>query len=134
MLGQIQVYSPGAGDFQANQMNAAARANASTIAAAQGLYASATQRQEGLQTLMSGLGQSADPKQSLDIAARASIENGYVQSQANQAAALGLMQRGQEDAELQQAQQARRLDDDEFLAQAKATAAAASAAAGSPGS
>lgn len=120
-LAANQVYTPGAGDFQANQMNAAARSNAATMAAAQALYASASQRQQGLQTLMGGLGGSADPKQSMDIAARATIENGYAQSQGNQAAALAVIQKGQEDAQTQAAAQAMRLDDDSFLAATQAT-------------
>lgn len=118
-LAANQVYAPGSGDFQANQMNAAARSNAATMAAAQALYASASQRQQGLQTLMGGLAASSDPKQSMDIAARATIENGYAQSQANQAAALSVIQKGQDDANQQALEQARRLDDDSFLSAAQ---------------
>ena len=120
-LGANQVYAPGANDFQSNQMNAAARTTASTMAAAQAIYSSATQRQQGLQSLMGGLAASADPKQSLDIAARATIENGYAQSQANQATALSVIQRGQDDAQVQAQAQAMRQDDDAFLAAAEAT-------------
>jgi hypothetical protein len=123
ILSQIQMYRPTGTDFAATQMNTRAQATAGTMATAQTLFSSAEQRQQGMAQLMNNLATSTDPKQSLDLAARATIENGYAQTQANQAAALSILQRSQEEAEQEQAAQAWRQGADNLVEQATAAAA-----------
>lgn len=126
MLARTQHFAPAGNDFAATQMNTAARATASTMVSAQGIYSSATQRQQGLNELSAGLADSTDPKQSLDIQARATIENGYAQTQANQIAAIQVMQKAQEDAQQQQAEQEWRQGSENLLSQATAAAGSGS--------
>lgn len=126
ILSQIQRYKPVGADFAATQMNTRAQATAGTMATAQTLFSSAEQRQQGMAQLMSSLATSADPKQSMDLAARASIENGYAQSQANQAAALSIMQRSQEDAQQEQAEQQWRQGADSLVQSATSAAGSGS--------
>ncbi len=123
MLGKIQTFRPTGTDFAATQMNTAAQATAGQMAAAETIYNSQTDRINGLQTLMTGVGQSGDPKQSADLAARIGIENAYAQAQANQTAALQVMQRAQEDAQQQQQDQAWRKGAENLVAQATAAGA-----------
>ena len=118
LLASIQHFTPMGSDFAATQMNSSARATAGTMATAETIYNSAEQRQQGLAQLMGGVAVSNDPKQSLDITARATIENGYAQTQANQVAALQVMQRAQEDAEQQQQDQAWRQGAENLVSQA----------------
>ncbi len=123
ILAGIQRFAPTGSDFAATQMNSSARATAGTMATAETLYNSAEQRQQGLAQLMGGVAVSNDPKQSLDLTARATIENGYAQTQANQVATLQVMQKAQEDAEQQQQDQAWRQGAEGLVAQAKAAGA-----------
>ncbi len=123
ILNSIQHYAPPGTDFAATQMNASARATAGTMATAETIFNSAEQRQQGLAQLMGGVATSTDPKQSLDITARATIENGFAQTQANQVAALQVMQKAQEDAEQQQQDQAWRQGAEGLVAQATAAGA-----------
>ena len=123
ILAGIQRFSPSGSDFAATQMNASARATAGTMATAETIFNSAEQRQQGLAQLMGGVAVANDPKQSLDITARATIENGYAQTQANQVAALQVMQKAQEDAEQQQQDQAWRQGAESLVSQAKAAGA-----------
>lgn len=116
ILGKIQIFSPTGSDFAATQMNTSARATAGTMATAETIYNSSLQRQQGEAQLMAGLATSTDPKMSADINARATIENGYAQSQANQVSALQVMQKGQDDAEQQQQQQSWRQGSEGLLA------------------
>ena len=123
MLAKIQIFRPTGSDLAATQMNTAAQATAGQMAAAETLYNSNSDRITGLQNLMTGLGGSADPKQSADIGARATIESGYAQSQANQALSLQVMQKAQEDSQQQQQDQAWRQGAENLVAQAKAAGA-----------
>ncbi len=123
ILNSIQHFAPSGTDFAATQMNANARATAGTMATAETIFNSAEQRQQGLAQLMGGVAVSTDPKQSLDITARATIENGFAQTQANQVAALQVMQKAQEDAEQQQQDQAWRQGAEGLVAQATAAGA-----------
>ena len=123
MLAKIQVYRPTGTDFAATQMNTAAQATAGQMAAAETLYNSNSERITGLQNLMTGLGGSADPKQTADIGARATIEGGYAQAQANQVMSLQVMQKAQEDSQQQQQDQAWRQGAENLVAQAKSAGA-----------
>ena len=120
MLTKIQLYRPTGSDLAATQMNTAAQATAGQMAAAETLYNSNSDRITGLQNLMTGLGGSADPKQTADIGARASIESGYAQAQTNQVMSLQVMQKAQEDSQQQQQDQAWRQGAENLVAQAKA--------------
>lgn len=125
MLAKIQVYRPTGTDFASQQMNNAALASAGQMAAAEQLYNSSTQRIQGLQQLSGQLGASADPKQTLDLTARATIENGIAQAQANQGAAINVLQQAQQQSQLQQQDQAWRQGADNLAAAAKSAATSA---------
>lgn len=122
MLAKIQIYRPTGSDFAATQMNTAAQATAGQMASAEAIYNSNTQRVDGLQDMMTQLGTSDDPKQTADIQARVEIENGYAAAQANQVAALQVMQKAQADAQQQQQDQNFRRGAEELLAEANAAA------------
>lgn len=125
LLAQIQVFAPTGNDFAAQQMNNAALASAGQMAAAQQLYSSSTQRIQGLQKLQSQLATSSDPKQTLDLTARATIENGLAQAQTNQGLALSVFQQAQQAAQQQQADQTWRQNAEALAAQARAAASTA---------
>lgn len=123
MLATIQVYRPTGSDFAATQMNTAAQATAGQMTTAETIYNSNTQRVDGLQDMMTQLGASADPKQTADIQARVEIENGYAAAQANQIAAVQVMQKAQDDAQQQQQDQNWRQGAESLVAQATAAGA-----------
>ena len=125
MLAKIQVYRPPGTDFAATQINSEAAATAGQMTTAETLYNSQTARISGLQTLMTDLGRSGDPKQTADEAARIGIENGYAAAQGNQALALQVMQKAQEDTSREQADQTWRQGADNLLQQAQTAEAAA---------
>jgi YesN/AraC family two-component response regulator len=106
-------------------MNNAALASAGQMAAAQQLYSSSTQRIQGLQQLQSQLGNSSDPKQTLDLTARATIENGLAQAQTNQGLALSVLQQAQQATLQEQADQTWRQNAEALAAQARTAASAA---------
>lgn len=130
LLAVNQIYKPTGTDFAATHMNQSAAATSGQMAAAQGLYTSAQTRASGMQQLMSQLAMSADPKQTADLAARASIENGITMTQVQQALALHSLQTGQNTVQQQQMDQAWRQDVDNLQASA-ATAATTSTFSGS---
>jgi hypothetical protein len=125
LLAKIQIYKPTGTDFAATQMNNAALASAGQMAAAQQLYSSSTQRIKGLQQLQAQLGNSSDPKQTLDLTARATIENGLAQAQTNQGLALSVLQQAQQATQQQQADQMWRQNAEALAAAARAAASAA---------
>jgi type IV secretion system protein VirB5 len=125
LLAKIQVYKPTGTDFAATQMNNAALASAGQMAAAQQLYSSSTRRIQGLQQLQSQLGNSSDPKQTLDLTARATIENGLAQAQTNQGLALSVLQHAQQATQQEQADQTWRQHAESLATQARTAASAA---------
>jgi type IV secretion system protein VirB5 len=125
LLARIQIYKPTGADFAATQMNNAALASAGQMAAAQQLYSSSTQRIQGLQQLQAQLGSASSPKQTLDLTARATIENGLAQAQTNQGLALSVLQQAQQATQQQQADQMWRQNAEALAAQARAAASAA---------
>jgi hypothetical protein len=125
LLAKIQVYKPTGTDFAATQMNNAALASAGQMAAAQQLYSSSTQRIQGLQQLQAQLGSSSNPKQTLDLTARATIENGLAQAQTNQGLALSVLQQAQQATQQQQADQKWRQNAEALATQARAAASTA---------
>lgn len=125
LLTTMQVYKPAGTDFAAQQMNNAALASAGQMAAAEQLYSSSTQRIQGLQQLQQQLAVSADPKTTLDLTARATIENGLAQAQTNQGMAMNVMQQAQQQSQAQQQDQAWRQGADGLEAAAKSAASAA---------
>ncbi|MBS0984272.1 type IV secretion system protein [Gluconobacter cerinus] len=105
VLNQTQYFKSAQSDFSATEMNSQAANSAGQIAAAQLLYQSAQNRISGLEQLKDQLGASADPKQTMDLAARAQIESGVNQAQTQQAAALQMMQQAQKEQVEQRAEQ-----------------------------
>lgn len=125
MLTKLQVYKPSGGDFTASQMNNDALATAGQMTTAETLYKSQTDRINGLADMELDLAKSNDPKETADMTARIGIENGLAAAQANQVAALQVMQRAQEDTSREQAEQTWRQGADDLLQQAQAAEAAA---------
>lgn len=126
MLAKNQIYAPSGTDFNATQMNKSAQATAGQMAAAEQLYIASTQRMQAMQQLEQQLAISADPKQTADLTARATMESGIAQAQTNQGLALQVLQSGQTATQGQQMDQAWRQGADSLASDAK-TAAAASA-------
>lgn len=96
VLQQTQYFRSMQNDFSAKEMNSTAENTAGQIAAAQVLYKSAQNRVSGMEEMKDQLSQSADPKQTMDLNTRAQIENGVTQAQANQTAALQVLQHAQD--------------------------------------
>ena len=105
ILARVQHYQAVGTDFTATEMNSNAQATAGQMASAEALYSSSTQRITGIQQLQGQLALSADPKQSLDLQARATMENGLAEAQANQSTSMLAIQRAQADAEQQRVDQ-----------------------------
>lgn len=125
MLSRMQTYRPTGTDPTAVQMNTAAQASAGQMVTAETIYNAQTTRLNGSQDLMASLGQSGDAKETADLQARATIENGYATAQGTQIQAVAVMQRAQEDAQREQQDQAWRQGSDSLLQQAQAAEAAA---------
>ena len=119
---QNEVYSPTGTDWQARQMRRNAAITAGQEALGSALYNGAAQRIAGMAQLNSDLGSAEDPKQTLDLIARADIENGIAQSQEVQAQSIAIMQRAQQDNARQRYQQEQRAE----WSQVEQAAAAAS--------
>lgn len=107
---QNQVFDPSGTDWQAQEMRRDATITADQEALGNTLYNGAFQRIEGMDQLNSALAVSEDPKQTLDLIARANIENGIVQSQEVQAQSVAIMQRAQHEAEQQRDEQEQRAE------------------------
>jgi len=107
---QNQVFDPSGTDWQAEEMRRDATITADQEALGNTLYNGASQRIEGTDQLNSALAISEDPKQTLDLIARANIENGIVQSQEVQAQSIAIMQRAQQEAERQRNEQEQRAE------------------------
>ena len=105
ILARVQHYQAVGTDFTATEMNSNAQATAGQMASAEALYGSSTQRITGIEQLQGQLALSADPKQSLDLQARATMENGLAQAQANQSTSILAIQQAQADAEQQRVDQ-----------------------------
>lgn len=108
VLQQTQYFQSSGSYFAATEMNANARSTAGQIAAAQILYQSSQDRIAGLQQMRDQLATAHDPKVTMDLTARAQIENNISQEQANQTAALRMMQEAQAEQATQRQAQADR--------------------------
>ena len=107
---QNMVDDPTGSDFTAQEMRRDATITADQEALGDSLYNGASQRIEGMQQLDSALASSSDPKQTLDLIARADIENGIAQSQDVQAQSIAIMQRAQEDSSQERQDQEERAE------------------------
>lgn len=105
VLKQTQYFQSSQSYFAATEMNANARSTAGQIAAAQILYQSSQDRIAGLQQMRDQIATAKDPKVTMDLAARAQIENNIAQEQANQSQALRMMQTAQSDLARQRLEQ-----------------------------
>lgn len=119
---QNGVYTPNGSDWQAQEMRRDATITADQEALGNSLYSGASQRIAGMEQLNTALASSEDPKQTLDLIARANIENGIAQSQEVQAQSITIMQRAQQDAARQRYEQEQRAE----WSQVEQSAAAAS--------
>lgn len=115
-----RVYRPPGDDFQARRINNAAVSNAASMAVAQEVYAANATRLTGQDDLQARLGTARTQAEKQDLIARATIENGRAQAQANQLAATAMLAQAQRDADQQAQEQARRQSADAMVEEADA--------------
>lgn len=114
VLNQTQYFRSSQSYFAADEMNANARASAGQIAAAQIMYQSSQDRIAGLRLMREQLATAKDPKETMDLTARAQIESNIAQEQANQYQALQMMQTAQNESARQRQEQQDRQGWEEF--------------------
>jgi len=114
ILRETQYFKSSLTDFSAKEMNNQAANTAGQIAAARILYQSAQNRISGLEDLRNRLGISSDPKQTMDLAARAQVETAVNQAQTQQTLALQMMQQAQQNQVSQRSEQKWRKDAESF--------------------
>lgn len=101
-----EVYARAGDDFYAAATRRAQLANAGQVSVAQQVYEAASRRMDGLEELRRQIGQSEDPKTTLDLQARIGTESAQLQNEILKMQALQLLQQ----AEVQTREQRQRED------------------------
>lgn len=101
-----EVYVRTGDDFYAAETRRAQLANAGQVSVAQQVYEAASRRMDGLEELRRQIGQSEDPKTTLDLQARIGFESTQLQNEILKMQALQLLQQ----AEVQTREQRQRED------------------------
>ena len=101
-----EVYARAGDDFYASESRRAQLANAGQTSVAQQVYEAATKRMYGLDELRRQIGQSEDPKTTLDLQARIGSESAQLQNELLKMQALAMLQQ----AEVQTREQRARED------------------------
>ena len=101
-----EVYARAGDDFYASESRRAQLANAGQTSVAQQVYEAATKRMDGLDELRRQIGQSEDPKTTLDLQARIGSESAQLQNELLKMQALAMLQQ----AEVQTREQRSRED------------------------
>lgn len=101
-----EVYARTGDDFYAAETRRAQLANAGQVSVAQQVYEAASRRMDGLEELRRQIGQSEDPKTTLDLQARIGSESTQLQNEILKMQALQLLQQ----AEVQTREQRQRED------------------------
>ena len=101
-----EVYARAGDDFYASESRRAQLANAGQVSVAQQVYEAASRRMDGLDELRRQIGQSEDPKTTLDLQARIGSESAHLQNELLKMQALAMLQQ----AEVQTREQRARED------------------------
>ena len=101
-----EVYARTGDDFYATESRRAQLANAGQTSLAQQVYEAASRRMDGLDELRRQIGQSEDPKTTLDLQARIGSESAHLQNELLKLQALAMLQQ----AEVQTREQRARED------------------------
>lgn len=101
-----EIYARAGDDFYAAESRRAQMANAGQSSVAQQVYEAATKRMDGLDELRRQIGQSEDPKTTLDLQARIGSESAQLQNELLKMQALAMLQQ----AEVQTREQRERED------------------------
>jgi type IV secretion system protein VirB5 len=106
-----QVYTPSAGAY-ASEVQRIQNQNAGTKSMAQQMYDAASQRLDGIETLRKQIGQSEDPKTTMDLQARLGVEQAAAQQDIVRMQALTMLAQAQTrvDEERRAEEAERRLD------------------------
>ena len=98
-----QVYTPGGNDFYASEVSRIQGANAGQKSVAQSMYDAAGKRLDGIEQLRQQIGQSEDPKTTMDLQARLGVEMAAAQQDTLKMQALAMLQ--QAEAQVQEQRQ-----------------------------
>ena len=101
-----EVYARAGDDFYATETRRSQLANAGQVSVAQQVYEAASRRMDGLEDLRRQIGQSEDPKTTLDLQARIGSESAQLQNELLKMQALHMLQQ----AEVQTREQRKRED------------------------
>lgn len=90
-----EIYTPGGNEFYAQELARAQAANAGQRSVGEQIYAAAGKRLEGIEQLRGQIGQSEDPKTTLDLQARLAVESAHIQNDLLKMQALAMVQRAE---------------------------------------
>ena len=90
-----EVYARTGDDFYAAETRRAQLANAGQVSVAQQVYEAASRRMDGLEELRRQIGQSEDPKTTLDLQARIGTESAQLQNELLKMQALAMLQQAE---------------------------------------
>ena len=90
-----EVYARAGDDFYATETRRAQLANAGQVSVAQQVYEAASKRMDGLEDLRRQIGQSEDPKTTLDLQARIGSESAQLQNELLKMQALHMLQQAE---------------------------------------
>lgn len=100
-----EVYARAGDDFYATESRRAQLANAGQVSVAQQVYEAASKRMDGLEDLRRQIGQSEDPKTTLDLQARIGTESAQLQNELLKMQALHMLQQAEVQAREQRAKE-----------------------------
>jgi type IV secretion system protein VirB5 len=92
---QDEVFTPGGNAFYAQEIERIQGANAGQKSVAQQIYDAAGKRVDGLEQLRSQIGQSEDPKTTLDLQARLQVELAHANNDVLKMQALRMLQQAE---------------------------------------
>jgi type IV secretion system protein VirB5 len=90
-----EVYTPGGNAFYAQEVARAQAANAGARSVGEQIYAAAGQRLDGIEQLRAQIGQSEDPKTTMDLQARIAAEQTHIQNDLLKMSALRMVQQAE---------------------------------------
>ena len=100
-----EVYARAGDDFYAAETRRAQLGNAGQVSVAQQVYEAASKRMDGLEELRRQIGQSVDPKTTLDLQARIGSESAHLQNELLKMQALAMLQQAEAQTREQRARE-----------------------------
>jgi type IV secretion system protein VirB5 len=107
-------YTSAGNDFYSQEIARLAKSTAGGQSLAQSIYDAATKRMDGIEQLRQRIGTSADPKEILDLQARISAEQGFLQIDVLRMQALGQLQQAEVTVSQQRREEEQRRQIDSF--------------------